>query len=61
MHAKKPAASVRISVAAHDNIDNRIMWSVGKAAAEMEELESGIRWLGIPLSISGKNIFFDRR
>ncbi len=55
------AVSSAVNVAAHDNVDNRIMWSVGKAAAEMEELESGIRWLGIPLSISGKNIFFDRR
>ena len=55
------AASSAVSVAAHDNVDNRIMWSVGKAASEMEDLESGLSWLGIPLSISGKNIFFDRR
>lgn len=54
------AVSSAVSVAAHDNVDNRIMWSAGKAAAEMEELGSGIRWLGIPVSISGKNIFFDR-
>lgn len=55
------AVSSAVNIAAHDNIDNRIMWSIGKAAAEMEELESNICWLGIPLSISGKNIFFDRQ
>lgn len=55
------AVSSAVNIAAHDNVDNRIMWSIGKAAAEMEELERGVCWLGIPLSISGKNIFFDRR
>lgn len=55
------AVSSAVNIAAHDNVDNRIMWSIGKAAAGMEELEKGVCWLGIPLSISGKNIFFDRR
>ncbi|MCI8560847.1 MAG: hypothetical protein HFH03_06985 [Dorea sp.] len=54
------AVSSAVNVAAHDNVDNRIMWSAGKAASNMEEFGDDIRWLGIPLSISGKNIFFDR-
>lgn len=40
-------------------IDCRIMYSIGKTAAEMN-FDPGVVWLGIPLSISGKNIFFDR-
>ena len=55
------AVSSAANVASHDNVDNRIMWSIGKAAAEMEEFKDGFCWLGIPLSITGKNIFFDRR
>lgn len=53
------AVSSAVSAAAMDMVDNRIMLSVGKAAATMPELEDTI-WLGIPISISGKNIFFDR-
>lgn len=55
------AVSSAVNVASLDNIDNRIMWSIGKAAAEMEDFKDGFCWLGIPLSIAGKNIFFDRR
>lgn len=53
------AVSSAVMAAAADMVDNRIMYSVGKAAAEMEYGEK-ILWLGIPLSVSGKNIFFDR-
>ena len=35
------------------------MFSIGKTAAEMDFFPDCV-WLGIPLSISGKNIFFDR-
>jgi uncharacterized ferredoxin-like protein len=41
------------------NVDNRIMYRVGVVAREMNIVD----WdfvMGIPLSISGKNIFFDR-
>jgi len=41
------------------NIDNRVMYSVGVAAEEMSIIEGTI--LGIPLSVKGKNIFFDRK
>ena len=33
--------------------------AIGKTAAEMGYGQD-IVWLGIPLSVSGKNIFFDR-
>ncbi|MCI9167612.1 MAG: hypothetical protein HFH01_05420 [Dorea sp.] len=55
------AVSSAVNVAANDHVDNRIMWSAGKAAAEMEDFKDGFCWMGIPLSITGKNIFFDRR
>lgn len=41
------------------NVDNRIMYRVGAAAREMKLVD----WdfvMGIPLSVTGKNIFFDR-
>lgn len=53
------AVSSAVSVAAMDKVDNRVMFSIGKAAAEMGYAEN-VLWLGIPLSVSGKNIFFDR-
>lgn len=53
------AVSSAVSVAAADRIDCRVMYSVGKTAAEMGFAENVI-WLGIPLSAFGKNIFFDR-
>lgn len=53
------AASSAACIAAADMVDCRIMYSVGKAAAEMTYVPNCV-WLGIPISISGKNIFFDR-
>lgn len=49
------------SVAMDNRVDNRIMYSVGKAALELKLLSDDIKIIyGIPLSISGKNPFFDR-
>ena len=48
-----------VKVASTLNIDNRIMYSVGVAAEEMRIIEGTI--VGIPLSVKGKNIFFDRK
>jgi len=48
-----------VKIASILNIDNRIMYSVGVAAEEMGIIEGTI--LGIPLSVKGKNIFFDRK
>ena len=51
-----------VSVAADNRIDCRIMYSIGKAALRMQGLfsESVRIAYGIPLSVSGKSIFFDR-
>lgn len=48
------------AAAADLRIDNRIMFSIGKAAMEMEFGYGDVIWQGIPLSITGKNVFFDR-
>ncbi|MEL7570269.1 MAG: DUF2148 domain-containing protein [Eubacteriaceae bacterium] len=53
------AISSAVSTASLDKIDSRIMFSVGKAAAEMDFVPNCL-WFGIPVSVSGKNIFFDR-
>ncbi|MBM3713593.1 MAG: hypothetical protein FJW56_09205 [Actinobacteria bacterium] len=50
-----------VSIAADDRVDNRIMYSIGKAAAEMNYADDSVVWHGIPVSLSGKNIFFDRK
>ena len=56
-----PSISLNIPLvsAAMDTVNTRIMFSVGKAVAEMGYAEN-VLWLGIPISISGKSIFFDR-
>lgn len=41
-----------------DFVDNRIMFSAGKAFQEMEDGE--MLWLGLPLSVTGKSKYFDR-
>lgn len=53
------AVSSAVSTAAYDKVDCRVMYSIGKAASEMN-YNQGTVWLGIPLSVSGKNIFYDR-
>ncbi len=42
------------------NIDNRMMYSIGVAAKEMKLMEADII-IGIPLSVTGKSPYFDRR
>lgn len=49
------------AAAADLRADTRIMMSAGKAAEEMGYVEGNIMWHAIPLSLSGKNIFFDRK
>jgi uncharacterized ferredoxin-like protein len=41
------------------NIDNRIMYTVGAAAKDLELLDADVI-IGIPLSVTGKNPFMDR-
>lgn len=50
-----------VSIAADDRVDNRIMYTIGKAAAEMNYADDSVLWHGVPINLSGKNIFFDRK
>ena len=48
--------------APHARVDNRVMFSVGRAARSLGLLGASVTLvLGIPLSISGKSPFFDRK
>ncbi len=49
-----------VKVASDFNVDNRIMRSIGKAVEKMGLMKAK-QINGIPLSIKGKNIFFDRK
>jgi uncharacterized ferredoxin-like protein len=50
------------SVATDSRVDTRIMFSAGKTAVELGLLGSEVKIAyGIPLSVSGKNPFFDRK
>jgi len=49
-----------VKVAGELNVDNRIMYSIGLAASKTQLLQAD-EIQGIPLSIKGKNIFFDRK
>lgn len=52
-----------VSVAALHHIDNRIMFSAGRAALNLKMFEDdGVKEAyGIPLSVTGKSPFFDRK
>lgn len=51
-----------VAVAAHAHADNRIMYSMGMAALSLNWLGEGVKIaMGIPLSATGKNPFFDRK
>jgi uncharacterized ferredoxin-like protein len=51
-----------ISVAADKRIDNRLMWTIGMAAKNLGVFGKEVKQIiGIPLSATGKNIFFDRK
>jgi uncharacterized ferredoxin-like protein len=47
-------------LASEFGVDSRIMYTVGSAAKEIEMIDADII-MGIPLSATGKNIFFDRK
>ena len=50
-----------VSVAANCRIDNRVMYSTGKTAIMSGVFSENIKVaFGVPLSVSGKNPFFDR-
>ncbi|WP_317854051.1 ferredoxin domain-containing protein [Chakrabartyella piscis] len=51
-----------VSVAANHHIDNRIMYSAGKAALSLGLFSDKVFMVyGIPLSVSAKSPFFDRK
>ncbi len=50
-----------VALAAGQHADNRIMFSIGKAAAALGLLGKHKLIMGIPLSVSGKSPFFDRK
>lgn len=51
-----------VSLAARFHADNRIMYSIGKAAMECGILgKDVVQAIGIPLTATGKNPFFDRK
>ena len=55
------AVGSAVSVAADHRIDNRVMYSIGKAVSQMDIFPEDVHvCFGIPLSISSKSIFFDR-
>ncbi|MCK5006943.1 MAG: DUF2148 domain-containing protein [Spirochaetia bacterium] len=51
-----------VSVAADNRVDNRVFFSAGRAAVNLKILGPEVKIAyGIPLSVSGKSIFFDRK
>jgi uncharacterized ferredoxin-like protein len=49
-------------VAGRFHIDNRIMYSIGRACLDLGMFGPKVKQaLGIPLSVTGKNPFFDRK
>jgi uncharacterized ferredoxin-like protein len=54
------AAGSAVKTAVDHNVDNRMMQKVGVAALKLGLLNPCDLILGIPLSATGKNIFFDR-
>ena len=48
------------ALVADNRVDNRIMFTIGKAAASLGLLGEYKMVMGLPLSVSGKSPFFDR-
>jgi uncharacterized ferredoxin-like protein len=56
------AISSAAAVASQFHIDNRIMWSIARACVDLKMFNANVRQaLALPLSVSGKNPFFDRK
>jgi len=55
------AAASAVELAGRFHIDNRIMYSIGRASLDLGLLPNSRQALGIPLSVTGKSPFFDRR
>jgi uncharacterized ferredoxin-like protein len=51
-----------VAMASGLHIDNRMMYSIGRACLDLGLFGKDVKQaLGIPLSITGKNPFFDRK
>jgi len=50
-----------VSLVADNRVDNRIMFTIGQAAAKLGLLGEYKMIMGIPLSVSGKSVFYDRK
>ncbi|MDO5570118.1 MAG: DUF2148 domain-containing protein [Bacteroidales bacterium] len=55
------AVGSAVSMASDFKIDNRVMYSAGVAAKELNWLSDCFMVIAIPLSATGKNPFFDRK
>jgi len=50
------------AVAGQHHVDNRVMYSIGRASLDLRLFGDKVKLaLGIPLSVTGKNPFFDRK
>ena len=50
-----------VSLVTDNRVDNRILFTVGQAAARLGLLGEYELIMGIPLAVSGKSVFFDRK
>ena len=48
-----------VKTAMNLNVDNRIMYRIGTVARKLELIDADFV-MGIPLSVTGKNMYFDR-
>ena len=56
------AACSAASVASQARVDSRIMFSLGRACLDLKLFSADVKQaVGIPLSVTGKNPFFDRQ
>ena len=56
------ATASAAEVAGRFHIDNRVMYSIGRACLDLKMFDANVRQaLGIPLSVTGKSPFFDRK
>lgn len=56
------AVTSAVGVTGQFHVDNRIMYSIGRAVLDLGIFDKDVRQvLGIPISITGKNPFFDRK
>jgi uncharacterized ferredoxin-like protein len=54
------ALGYAVSMVADNRVDNRIMFTIGQAAARLGLLGEYKLIMGIPLAVSGKSVFYDR-